>query len=177
VKVCSKDRDFIFDLAVLMDGEVEEENGEYCLIPVQNEDYALFEKVYRCLPRELLIKAVKELAETGMSMETARELREYGRKCPAVITFFGLEEMTRTKPLTCEEYLKRLPREGPLEYAYQLAEQLINTPKGAFMKRVELTNKLSEYIQALKWAGAIDDADELAYRQFIVCVADVSRFY
>ncbi len=171
MKVCSKDRDFIFDLAVLIDGEVEEANGEYCLIPEQNEDFALFKKVYECLPRELLIKSVKELAETGMSRETEEELLRYGKRCPAVIMFFCLEELPTRKPLTCEEYLKRLPREGPLSYAYKMAEEIIRTPKGAFMKRAELISKLSEYVQALRWAGAIEDTDELAYRQFIVCVS------
>lgn len=194
MKICSREKDFLSSLLFLMDleGDIVEEKGVYCFEPYETTpDVArklnLIAEVTKCIPRGLLKEAVLFLKWEGQLPETTeKELKKYVQNCPAVKEFLrvALENMNCTnpencmpaifgpaRPLSCEEYLKRLPREGPLNYAYKMAKEIIRTPKGAFMKRAELISKLSEYVQALRWAGAIEDTDELAYRQFIVCVS------
>lgn len=194
MKICSREKDFLNNLLFLLglEGDIVEENGVYCFEPYETTpDIArklnLIAEVTKCIPRELLKEAVLFLKWEGQLPDfTEKELKKYAQNCPAVKEFLriALANMNCTspesclpaifgpaRPLSCEEYLKRLPREGPLGYAYEMAKEIIRTPKGAFIKRAELISKLSEYVQALRWAGAIEDTDELAYRQFIVCVS------
>lgn len=194
MKICSKDREFLGQLLFLMglEGDVVKEGEVYCFEPYeQTPEVArrmnLIAEVTKCIPRELLRKAVLHLSWEGQLPETTeKELKKYAENCPAVKEFLrtALMGMNCTnpeyclpvifgpaKPLSCREYFRRLPREGPLAYAYEIAGEIINTPRGAFMKRAELISRLSEYVQALRWAGAIEDTDELAYRQFIACIS------